>query len=181
MEFNKLIASVLVAGLVFVAINVGVDEVLHKSALEMTVYPVPAMAAATEQALSEGAGAEDVAGPSVLALIGAADMDAGKKLLKRCASCHDLAQGGPNKIGPNLWGIVDSTIASREGYSYSAGLAAVGGDWSYEALDAFLTKPKAFAPGTKMIFAGFKKPADRANIIGFLRMLSENPAPLPGE
>ncbi len=57
----------------------------------------------------------------------------------------------------------------------------MGGEWSYEALDAFLAKPKKFAPGTKMTFAGLKKPGDRANVIGFLRMLSENPVPLPGE
>ena len=175
MKFNKLIASVLFAGLVFMAINVGVDEALHKSALEMTAYPVPAMAAVTEEAVPEDAG------PSVLALIGEADLDAGKKLMKRCASCHDLAQGGPNKIGPNLWGIVGAGVASHKGFSYSSALKAVGGEWSYEELDAFLFKPKDFAPGTKMTFAGLKKPADRANIIGFLRMLSENPAPLPVE
>ena len=176
MEFNKLVASVLVAGLVFMAINVGVDEFSHKNALEKTVYPVPqAQAAVAEDAMAEDAG------PSLLALIAMTDMAAGKKLLKRCASCHDLAQGGPNKIGPNLWDVVGADVASHDGYSYSAALSAVDGEWSYEALDAFLTKPKAFAPGTKMTFAGLKKPADRANIIGFLRMLSENPAPLPGE
>ncbi len=176
MEFNKLVASVLVAGLVFMAINVGVNEVMHQNELEMTVYPVPEAAAA----VAEDAMAED-AGPSVLALIGAANLDKGKKLLKRCASCHDIAQGGPNKVGPNLWGVVGAAVASHEGYSYSAALSGVGGDWTYEALDAFLTKPKTFAPGTKMTFAGLKKPQDRANIIGFLRMLSESPVALPGE
>ena len=174
MEFNKLVAAVLVAGLVFMLVNVGVDQFLPEHELEMTVYPVPAAAAAT----AGDAMAED-AGPSVMALIGNADMAAGKKLLKRCASCHDMAQGGPNKIGPNLWDVVGASIASHEGFSYSAGLSAVGGEWSYEALDAFLTKPKAFAPGTKMTFAGLKKPNDRANVIGFLRMLSEDPTPLP--
>ncbi len=176
MEVNKLVAAVLVAGLVFMAINVGVDEVMHKKPLEMTVYPVPGAPAA----VAEDAIAED-AGPSLLALIGVADMDAGKKLVKRCASCHGFAQGGPNKIGPNLWGIVGAAVAAHEGYSYSSALSAMGGEWSYEALDAFLAKPKDYAPGTKMTFAGIKKPGDRANIIGFLRMLSENPAPLPGE
>ncbi len=176
MEFNKLVASVLVAGLVFMGVNVGVNEYLHKKPLEQTVYPVPEAAAA----VAGDAMAED-AGPSLLALIAMTDMDAGKKLLKRCASCHDLAQGGPNKVGPNLWGVVGAAVASHEGFSYSAGLSAVGGEWSYETLDAFLTKPKAFAPGTKMTFAGLKKPGDRANIIGFLRMLSENPVALPVE
>ena len=174
MEFNKLVAAVRVSGLVFMLINVGVDEVLHEGALEVTVYPVPEAAAAA----ATDTKAED-AGPSVLALIGAADLAAGKKLMKRCASCHDIKPGGPNKIGPNLWGVVGAAVAAREGFSYSSGLSAVGGEWSYESLDAFLTKPKAFAPGTKMTFAGLKKPGDRANLIGFLRSLSENPAPLP--
>lgn len=172
MEFNKVVAAVLVAGLVFVGINVGVDEFLSESTPEMTVYPEPEDAAVAK--------AED-AGSSVLALIGAADMDKGKKLMKRCTSCHNVSQGGPNKVGPNLWDVVGAAVASREGYSYSAALSGVGGDWSYEALDAFLAKPKAFAPGTKMTFAGLKKPEDRANIIGFLRRLSESPVALPGE
>ena len=176
MEFNKLVGAVFAAGLVFMAVNVGVDEAMHEKPLEMTVYPVPEAAAA----VAGEATAED-AGPSVLELIAMADMDAGKKLMKRCASCHDLAQGGPNKIGPNLWGVVGAAVASQDGYSYSSALSAVGGDWSYEALDAYLTKPKNFAPGTKMTSAGLKNPGDRANIIGFLRMLSETPAALPGD
>ena len=176
MELNKLVGAVFAAGLVFMAVNVGVDEALHEPPLEMTVYPVPEAAAAVAGKTT----AED-AGPSVLELIAMADMNAGKKLMKRCASCHDLAQGGPNKIGPNLWDIVGADVASRGGYSYSSALTAVDGDWSYAALDAFLAKPKNFAPGTKMTFAGLKKPVDRANIIGFLRMLSETPAALPGE
>lgn len=176
MEFNKLVASVLVAGLVFMGINVGVDEALHKNPLEKTVYPVPESAAA----VSGEPMAED-AGPSLMAMIGSADMEKGKKLMKRCAACHGIAEGGPNKVGPNLWGVVGADIASHEGFSYSKALTAVEGEWSYEALDAFLTKPKEFSPGTKMTFAGLKKPGDRANIIGFLRSLSETPVPLPGE
>ena len=176
MELNKLVGAVFAAGLVFMAVNVGVDEALHEQPLEMTVYPVPeAAAAAAGDAIAEDAG------PSVLELIAMADMNAGKKLMKRCANCHDLAQGGSNKIGPNLWDVVGADVASRGGYSYSSALSAVDGDWSYEALDAFLAKPKNFAPGTKMTFAGLKKPVDRANIIGFLRMLSETPAAPPGE
>ena len=174
MEINKLVASVLVAGLVFMGINVGVDEALHKGTVEATVYPVPEMAAA------EGDAAEDP-GPSALALLATANTEKGEKLAKRCISCHDLAKGGPNKVGPNLWGIVGDKIAAREGFAYSSALAGLGGEWGYDELDAFLTKPKTFAPGTKMTFAGLKKPADRANILAYLRTLSESPVQLPGE
>ena len=90
-------------------------------------------------------------------------------------------RAGPNKVGPNLWGIVGDKIAARGGFNYSSALEGLGGEWGYDELDAFLTKPKTFAPGTKMTFAGLKKPADRANILAFLRMLSESPVPLPGE
>ena len=177
MEVNKLVASVLVAGLVFMAISVGVDEFWRENTLEATVYPVPEGA---EPAAADETMAEDM-GPTVIELLAMADTAAGQKVAKKCNACHDLAKGGPNKVGPNLWGIVGAAVASHEGYSYSDALAGLGGDWSYEALDAFLTKPKAFAPGTKMSFAGIKKPGDRANIIAFLRMLSDNPMALPGE
>ena len=123
MEFNKLVASVLVAGLVFMGINVGVDEALHKNPLEKTVYPVPeAAAAVTEEPMAEDAG------PSLMAMIGEADMEKGKKLMKRCAACHGIAEGGPNKVGPNLWGVVGADIASHEGFSYSKALTAVEGE-----------------------------------------------------
>jgi cytochrome c len=118
---------------------------------------------------------------SILGLIAGADTAAGQKVIKKCTTCHDLAKNGPDKVGPNLWGIVDSQMAARQGYKYSDAFAGLGGQWGYDELDAFLTKPKVFAPGTKMSFGGLKKPVDRANIIAFLRMLSDNPAALPGE
>ena len=175
-EINKLVGAVLVAGLVFMAINVGVDEFWHQSATVSTHYPVPESAAAMP---SEDLA--DDAEPSILALMAGADTTAGQKVAKKCTSCHDMAKNGPDKIGPNLWGILGGPVAGRQGYSYSDAMAGLGGQWGYTELDAFLTKPKAFAPGTKMSFGGIKKASDRANIIAFLRMLSDNPAALPEE
>ena len=180
---NKLGAAVLVTTLVFVAINVGVDEFWHETTSESIHYPLPESAdQEPAEAVVEEA-AEDMA-PSILGLIAAADTAAGQKVAKKCTTCHDLAKNGPDKVGPNLWGIVGSPMAARQGYKYSdalAGLGGLGGQWGYVALDAFLIKPKVFAPGTKMSFGGIKKPADRASIIAFLRMLSDNPMALPGE
>ena len=116
----------------------------------------------------------------VVALIAAADLGAGKKAAKKCTACHSLTEDGANKIGPRLWDIVGQPIAAVEGFSYSKALKARAGEaWSYENLDAFLAKPKAWVPGTKMSFGGLKKPEQRAALIAYLRGLSENPAPLP--
>ena len=107
------------------------------------------------------------------------DTAAGQKVAKKCTTCHDLTKDGRDKVGPNLWGVLGSPVAARQGYSYSDALADLGGAWGYSELDAFLTKPKSFAPGTKMSFGGLKKAKDRANIIAFLRSLSDSPAALP--
>ena len=154
LEINKLVAAVLVAGLVFMAINVGVDEVWHETTSDTIHYPLPE--SAFQEPVAEAAAA-DMA-PSILGLIAAADTAAGQKVAKKCTTCHDLAKNGPDKVGPNLWDIVGNPMAARQGYKYSDALADLGGQWGYDELDAFLAKPRAFAPGTKMSFGGLKKP-----------------------
>jgi cytochrome c len=133
----------------------------------------PAETATTETAAPAGGG------DGIAALLAAADMDAGAKISKKCAACHSFNKDGKNKVGPNLWDIVGKSIAGGEGYKFSGALAGMGGEWTYDNLDAFLTKPKDFAPGTKMSFAGIKGAGDRANLIAFLRGLSDDPKPLP--
>jgi cytochrome c len=98
---------------------------------------------------------------------------------KKCAACHNFEDGAPNKIGPNLWGVVGRDIAALPDFSYSSALSEKEGDWSYEALSEFVASPKGWAPGTKMTFAGLKKPQDRADLILYLRSLSGSPEPLP--
>jgi cytochrome c len=87
--------------------------------------------------------------------------------------------GGANKVGPALWGIVNKAKASDDGFAYSAALAGFGGAWDYQSLNAFLAKPKAYISGTKMNFAGLKKPEDRANMVAWLRTMADSQAPLP--
>ncbi len=102
------------------------------------------------------------------------DAEKGKKLFKKCKSCHTAEKDGKHKSGPNLWNIVGADIASKEGFTkYSKALQALDGSWSEENLDQFITKPKAFVKKTKMTFAGLKKEADRANLIAFLNQLSD--------
>jgi len=117
----------------------------------------------------------------ILALIADADVDAGQKLSKKCAACHSFNAGGANKVGPNLWNIVNRDMGKVENYKYSKALSAFGGKWDYSSLNQFLLKPKKYIKGTKMNYTGLKKDKDRANIILWLRSLTETPAELPSE
>ncbi len=158
------------------------EEVPAETAASEPEAAMESAAPADPDALMESAApAEPVApaGGGIAALLAAADIDAGAKVSKKCAACHSFTKDGKNKVGPNLWDIVGKAIADVEGFKYSGALAEMGGEWSYDNLDAFLTKPKDFAAGTKMSFSGIKGADDRANLIAFLRGLSDNPKPLP--
>lgn len=132
---------------------------------------------ASADAAAAGAGAA-AAGGGIVEMVAAADPATGEKVFGKCKACHGVEQGGPNKVGPNLWGVVGKPKASAEGFSYSAALKGLGGEWTYEALDQYLENPKAVAPGTKMSFAGLSKPQDRAAVIAYLRTHGDNPPPL---
>jgi cytochrome c len=133
---------------------------------------------AAESAAPAGA-APSGAADGVATLLAHANPEAGAKDARKCAACHNFEEGGPAKIGPPLWGVIGRDIASVEGFTYSDALTGKEGAWDYQKLDAFLTEPRGWAPGTKMAFAGVKKPEERADVILYLRSLSDNPAPLP--
>ena len=121
---------------------------------------------------ADDAGSEEaVAGPTLEELIASADLAKGAKVYGKCKSCHKL-EDGANATGPHLYGVVDRAVGSVDGFGYSGKLVAVADVWTPENLDGFLTKPKDFAPGTKMSFSGLKKPADRANLIAYLDSLT---------
>ena len=126
-----------------------------------------------------GAAAAAEPAKSLAELLAAATPKAGKKVSRKCAACHTFDKGGKKRIGPNLWNIVGADVASREGFKYSKGMVAFGGKWTYERLDAYLTKPRKVVKGGKMSFVGLKKPKDRAAIIAFLRTMADEPLPLP--
>ena len=117
---------------------------------------------------------------AVVAMAGAAhagDAEAGKKVFNKCKACHKLEEG-KNGVGPSLWGVVGRPVASVEGFSYSDGMKAHGGDWTASALSAFLENPKGVVPGTKMSFGGIKDEADRAALIVYLNEADGSPEPL---
>ena len=99
------------------------------------------------------------------------DVKKGEKVFKKCVACHTVAKDGKNKVGPNLWNIVGAKSAQKEGFKYSDALKNADIVWSEENLDQWLTKPKKFLKGTKMVFVGLKKEKDRVNIISYLQTL----------
>jgi len=111
--------------------------------------------------------------------LASADIEKGKTVAKKCVSCHTFEKGQPAKVGPNLFNVFGGPHAHMEGFAYSDAMKKKEGPWTAEDLDAFLTKPSAYAPGTKMAFAGLPKPEDRAAIIKYLNSLSDAPKPLP--
>lgn len=112
-------------------------------------------------------------------LLAKADIDEGKKLFRKCTVCHTAQKGAGSKIGPDLWNVVGRPKASFDHFSYSDAMKGKGGDWTYDALNHFIAKPRDFVPGTKMTFAGLKKPQQRADVIAYLRTLNDTPPPLP--
>lgn len=174
-EWNKIFAAVLLAGLVtmfggFVARELVVHEHLEKNA-----YVVEGVAAETSTATAAPAGPGDIK-----PLLAKADAVAGQKVARACQACHDFSEGGPNKVGPNLYGIVGNVHAHKDDFSYSAGMTALHGEkWDYDALNQFLYSPKDAVKGTKMTFAGVKNDQDRANLIAWLKTISPNAPPLP--
>ena len=112
-------------------------------------------------------------------LLASADPAEGERLYSRCRSCHTIEPGGAHGVGPNLANVVGAPKAAKGGFSYSGVLANMGGDWDYAALDAFLENPRGYATGTRMSFAGLRRPDQRAAVIAFMRENTENPPPLP--
>ena len=112
-------------------------------------------------------------------LLAKADPAKGEADVKVCKTCHAFEKGAPARIGPPLWGVVGRPKGSLAGFSYSDGLKAKGGVWTYDDINTFITKPSTFVPGTKMTFPGESNATKRADILAYLRSLSESPAPLP--
>ncbi len=145
------------------------DGLFHPEELETAAYKIE-----TE---GEGGGG-GAAAPTLPELLAAADLGKGEKVFKKCGACHKV-EAGANGVGPSLWNVVGRDIGSIEGFAYSGDLSGMDGNWTWDKLDAFITNPKGFAPGTKMGFAGLKKPEDRANVLAYLNQSGDAPIDLP--
>ncbi len=174
-EINKILAAVLGTSLMLLVVHLFADwmftpRIASKPGYEIAVSEKPAAGAATAKAEPQA---------SVATRLANADPGRGKSAVRVCSTCHTFDKGGRNGIGPNLWGVVNRPRASEAGYSYSAAMKAKGGAWTYEDLDQFLAHPQAIIPGTKMTFGGIRNARQRADVIAYLRTLSDHPAPLP--
>ena len=176
-EWNKIIGATLGTVLFIVALYIVIGGLMAPHKAEK-----PGMEVAVTEETGHGTGETPAADlpPDWGTVLPAADLAAGENVSKRCLQCHDFTNGGPNKIGPNQWGIVGAKHAHAPGFTYSAAMQALADKtWGYEELNHFLTNPKAAIPGTKMAFAGLSKAQDRINLIAYLRTLSDSPAAIP--
>jgi cytochrome c len=177
-EWNKIIGAVLASMILAMVSGIIASNLVKPHQLAKPVYIV----AGAEQPKAEQATAENAQkGPEPIApLLASADINAGKEQAKKCALCHTFEKGGANKIGPNLYNVLDEPIAEdRNGYSFSPALSAHKGQkWTVEALNEWLFSPQSFAKGTKMTFAGLPKAKDRADVVAYLNSLSDSPKQL---
>ena len=178
-EFNKILAAIILALVVVVIIgkvgNLIMDT--NKTEQKETAYKIDIPKVDVSTSVSATTASETI--ESISALLATASLENGGKIYKKCAACHNYEKGSKAKIGPSLWDIANRLKADIEGFSYSKALAEFGGTWTYEELNNFLYKPKEYIQETKMNFIGLKKAEDRADLILWLRELSDNPVSLP--
>jgi cytochrome c len=170
-RFNTIAGWVLFAGIVALGSSIVASEAFHSERPEKMGYPI----AGVEQE-GEGGGAAE---QPIEVYLAKADPAKGQQVFNKCMACHNADKGGANQLGPNLWGVLGEPIGQGKGFAFSDALAKKGGNWDWNNLSQWLTSPRAFAPGTKMTFAGLGNPEDRANVIAFLNAHSDAPKPMP--
>lgn len=174
-EWNKIIGAVLGTALFIVALNLVVTGYM-----EPEKSGKPGMEVAVVEDHGTTTAPVDEPKPDWGTVLPVADLAAGEKIHTRCQQCHDFTKGGPNKIGPNLFGILGANHARHADFAYSGAMKALADKpWSLEEFEAFVKSPKVAVPGTKMSFAGLSKVQDRVNLIAYLRTVSDAPLAIP--
>ncbi|MBS0470329.1 MAG: cytochrome c family protein [Proteobacteria bacterium] len=177
-EWNKIAGAVLGTLILVLVIKFGTEALFDVEKPTKEAYHVEGV---VETPTAGGAPAAPVEEPlpDFGTVLASADVGAGKAISTKCEQCHDLTKGGPNRIGPNLWGLVDRPRAEHPGFSYSSAMSADHGPWTYDKLFRFLKSPQVDIPGTKMTFAGLRSAQDRINLLAYLRTQADTPAPIP--
>jgi len=177
-EFNKVAGAVLGTALGVMALGVIADIIYTQGKPAKPGYEI----AVAEGGAEPAGGAAAAAVPPIAVRLASADVKTGEATAKVCLACHTLEKGQPAKAGPNLYGVLGGPAAHMEGFKYSAAMQdrrQKGINWTFEELDKFLESPRGYVPGTLMTFGGLKRPDQRANVIAYLRTLSDSPVPLP--
>ena len=174
---NKIIVSIVFAVILVLGINKIADSIFYVKKPEKSAYQVDNITTAASNTTSETSSENSESG-NIVALFASTGAADGAKVFKKCAACHSIAEGGANKIGPALWGVLGRTAGSLTNYKYSKAMSAYGKKWSFEEMNGFLIKPKDWIKGTKMSFAGLKKAEDRAAVILYMNENTNNPLPL---
>jgi cytochrome c len=173
-ELNKILGAGLFACLCLLSLNIAAGAVFAPAKPAK-----PGMEVVVQEAAPAGGAAPAAAEEPIEKLLAAATIEKGENAAKKCAACHTFAKGEPNRVGPNLYGVMGRDRGSVAGFNYSAGMKAKPGKWTVEDMNAFLQNPKGFVPGTSMSFAGVPRGTERADLITFLNAKSDSPIQLP--
>jgi len=174
-ELNKILGAILATCLILLVTSFTASAIFAPNKPEKPGFEI-----AVKEEAAGGEKAAAAAPPEPIEkLLQTASVQKGEQAAKKCVACHDFTKGGPNKVGPNLFGIVGDKKGEGRGFDFSAAMKAKGGNWSIDDLNQFIDNPKGFVPGTKMTFNGIQKGSERADVLAYLNSLSDSPQPLP--